>query len=129
MKKNYVQGVVDYFESTHWINFLENHLVHSDEEVYHAHIYCDTSIHPESMKKIIFAYFASIGHPLTRRIDPVSPHPGQAGLHSIYPRGMAHFDMFTRYNENVVLEEMPCDAPEAEHGQNALSWGKKYQDW
>ncbi len=129
MVKDYAKGIIEYLESAHWKSFITEHLVHPDEEVYHAHIYCDTSVHPESMKKVMFAYFEAIGHPLTRRIDPVSPHPGQAGLHSVYPKGMAHFDLYMRWNESTVLEAMPCDAEEAEHGSNVLSWGKKYQDW
>ena len=128
MKKNYTAEIIKYFKSNQWKNFMTNHLVHPDEEVYHAHIYCDSSVHPDSMRKVMFAYFDAIGHPLTRRIDPVSPKPGQAGLHSVYPENLPHFDMYMRFNPDVVFEAMPPKAKEAEHGQNALSWGKKYQD-
>ena len=76
----------------------------------------------------MFLFFDAYGHPLTRRIDPVSPHPGQMGLHSVYPEGLPHFDMFTRFNPDVVFEPMPLGAKETEHGHNALSWGKIYQD-
>lgn len=129
MSKTQVEGLIKFFQGDFWNEFVTRHLEHPDEEVYHAHVYCDSSIHPESMKKLMFAYFDAIGHPLTRRIDPVSPHPGQVGLHSVYPEGLAHFDFYMRWNEKAVMEAMPCDAKEAEHGSNALSWGKKYQDW
>lgn len=128
MAKKHVEGVAAYFKGEQWLDFLHNHLVHPDEDVYHAHLYADSSVHPDSLKKLMFLYFEAIGHPLTRRIDPVSPHPGQAGLHSVYPEGLAHFDMYCRWNPDAVLEAMPPDAKEAEHGYNALSWGKKYQD-
>ena len=128
MAKNYAQELIKYFKGEQWTNFMNNHLLHENDEVYHAHIYCDSSVHPETMKKVLFNYFEAVGHPLTRRIDPVSPHPGQAGLHSIHPLGLPHFDMYLRGNEKVVFEEMPADAEEAEHGFNALSWGKNYQD-
>jgi hypothetical protein len=128
MPKKHVDGLIAYFKGEQWNNFIKNHLEHPDEEVYHAHLYADSSVHPDSMKKLMFSYFDSIGHPLTRRIDPVSPHPGQAGLHSVYPEGLVHFDMYLRFNGDVVLDAMPPDAKEAEHGSNALSWGKIYQD-
>lgn len=128
MKSKYVEGVIQFLKSDFWNDFVDHHLQYPDEEVYHAHIYCDTCIHPLSLHQVMFSYFENIGHPLTRRIDPVSPHPGQAGLHTIYPVGYAHFDMFTRFKKDAVMEEMPCDAPEAEHGHNKLSWGKRYQD-
>lgn len=128
MAQKHVDGLIKYFKDEHWRNFLENHLVHPDEEVYHAHIYNDTSVHPESLKKLMFLFFDAYGHPLTRRIDPVTPRDDQMGLHSVHPMDRPHFDMFTRFNPNVVFEPMPLDAKESEHGQNALSWGRKYQD-
>lgn len=128
MAKKHVEGVIQYFKGEQWNDFVNNHLVHPDEDVYHAHIYADSSVHPDSLKKIMFAYWDSVGKPLTRRIDPVSPKPGQAGLHSVYPEGLAHFDFYVRYNGDAVLEPMPKDAKEAEHGENTLSWGKIYQD-
>ena len=129
MAQKHVDGIIEFLKSDFWNDFVDNHLQHPDEEVYHAHIYGDTCIHPESLKQVLSYYFDGIGHPLSRRIDPVSPHPGQVGLHTVYPRGYAHFDMFNRFNADVVLGPMPPEAPEAEHGHNALSWGKKYQDW
>ena len=127
-KKDYVQGIIDYFKGDQWTSFMKDHLTHPDEEVYHAHIYFDTSVHPDSLYPIVSAYFESQGMPLDRKIDPQSPKPEVGGLHGIHPSGQQHFDWFFRFNPDVVLAPMPPDSKYAEHGSNLLSWGKNYQD-
>ncbi|MGE4283557.1 MAG: hypothetical protein AB7G87_07505 [Clostridia bacterium] len=127
-KKDYVQGIIDYFNGEQWTSFMNDHLTHEDEEVYHAHVYFDSSVHPKSLHPIMHAYFKAKGMPLDRIIDPQSPKVKVGGLHGIHPFGQQHFDWFFRFNADVVLASMPADIKEAEHGHNLLSWGKKYQD-
>ncbi|NPV54944.1 MAG: hypothetical protein HPY71_15765 [Firmicutes bacterium] len=127
-RKDVVKGVVDYFNGEQWNTFITGHLMEPKEEIYHAHVYVDTSIHPDSLMKVMEGYFKAKGWDLDRKIDLTSPKPNVAGLHGIHPFGMPHFDFFFRFNPNAVLEPMPPTAKEAEHGSNLLSWGKSYQD-
>ena len=130
MAKKHVQGVINYFHSDHWMDFIKNHLSYpdSEKESYHAHIYVDVSVHPASLHPIMYAYWEKIGYPMERCIDPQSPKPKQGGLHGCCPLGVTNYDFFFRYNEDAILEPMPPEAMEAEHGYNALSWGKDYQN-
>jgi hypothetical protein len=128
MAKKHVQGVIDFFNSEFWNDFVDNHLRHPGEVVYHAHIYADTNIHPDSLFPITYAYWKAKGFPITRTIDPMSPKAHVGALHSIHPIGLPAFDFFYRFNKDVVFGPMPPELPEAEKGHNKLSWGKKYQD-
>lgn len=128
MATKHVQGVIEFFKSDFWNNFITNHLRHPDEMVYHAHIYIDTCVHPDSMHPIMYAFWKSRGTPCDRCIDPQSPKPKVAALHGIHPIGYPPFDYFFRFNKDVVVGPMPPEIPEAEKGKNQLSWGKKYQD-
>ena len=130
MAQKHVQGVIDFFKGAHWENFITNHLSYpdSEKELYHSHIYVDMSVHPASLHPIMQAFWEKKGYPLERCIDPQSPKPNQGGLHGCAPTGVTNFDFFFRYNKDAILEAMPLDAKESEHGHNALSWGKDYQD-
>jgi hypothetical protein len=129
MSKKHVEGIIDFFKSDFWNDFVDNHLHHPNGDVvYHAHIYVDTSIHPDSMHPITYAYWKAKGLPLDRCIDPQSPKDHVGALHGIHPPGLPGFDYFFRYNKDAIIEPMPTNVPEAEIGQNQLSWGKKYQD-
>jgi hypothetical protein len=128
MARKHVEGVTEFFKSEFWNDFVDNHLRHKDEVVYHAHIYVDTCIHPDSMHPITYAYWKSKGLPLDRVIDPQSPKEHVGALHGIHPIGLPGFDYFFRYNKDVVIGPMPTNVPESEQGHNKLSWGKRYQD-
>lgn len=128
MAQKHVQGIIDFFKGDFWNNFVTNHLHHPDDAVYHAHIYVDTSIHPDSMHPITYAYWKSKGLPIDRVIDPQAPKAHVAALHGVHPWGMPTYDYFFRFNKDAVIAPMPADCAEAENGHNQLSWGKKYQD-
>jgi hypothetical protein len=128
MASKYAQGVIDFFKGEFWNDFVDNHLKHPDERVFHAHIYVDTCLHPDPLHTIMYAWWQAKGFPIDRAIDPMSPKPHVGALHGIHPTGYPGFDFFFRYNKDTVLGPMPPELPEAEAGQNKLSWGKKYQD-
>lgn len=128
MGKEHVAGVIEYFKGPFWMNFINNHLVHPNEEVYHCHIYSDTCIHPASLREIMPAFWQAQGLPLVRRMDPISPKDDVVAMHSVTPTDRPAFDFFMRYRSDVVLTEMPADDPHAEQGYNALSWGRQYQN-
>lgn len=128
-RKQLVSGLVDYFNGEQWTTLMNKYLRMPGEEIYHAHIYVDASVHPDSLYKILVGYFNAIRWPLDRRIDLHSPKPNAVALHGLHPFGGApHFDFVLRYNKDVVLAPMPKDAKEAEAGENLLGWGKSYQD-
>lgn len=125
MRETLVKGVSAYFKSPQWCDFMTSHLVRkTGEEVYHIHLYVDTSVHPDSMNVILDRYFTIIGRPYDREPHPQSARPGIACIHGIHSVGCPHWEMIFRFNPGVVLEEMPLDAPESEHGNNLLSWDR-----
>lgn len=128
MAKEHVQGIIDFFKGEFWNDFVENDLVHKDEVVYHAHIYLETNVHPESLHPIMYAYWEAKGKPINRAIDPMSPKTHVAALHGVQPEGLPAFDFFIKYSKDHVLAPMKADDPLAEEGHNKLSWGKNYQD-
>lgn len=128
MSAKHVQGVIDFFKGEFWNGFIDNHLHYRNDTVYHAHIYIDTCIHPDSMHPIMYAFWKARGFPIDRAIDPQSPKPKVAALHGIHPAGHPPFDYFFRFNKDVVVGPMPPELPEAEKGRNQLSWGKKSQE-
>lgn len=128
MSEKHVQGVINYFKGDFWQNFINNHLQHRDDEVYHCHIYSDTCIHPDSLWRIMPAFWEAQGLPLVRRMDRISPKEDVVAMHSVTPADRPAFDFFMRYVPHKVLEEMPADDPHAEQGYNALSWGRRYQN-
>ena len=123
-----VEGILDYFQSEHWTNFLVYHLDNPSEEIWHSHIYVSTSIHPDSLVPIVEGFFAARHQGLVRCIDYLTPKPEieLGALHNIHPKGKPHFDFFFRFDGNVILEPMPIE--KAEKRQNAISWGKSYMD-
>ncbi|MDR1520404.1 MAG: hypothetical protein LBU23_09730 [Planctomycetota bacterium] len=130
-RKQLIQGIIDYFHSPQWTEFMRNRLLKKDgEEVYHIHMYNDTSVHPKSLTAIVEKYFDAINRPLTRSTHPTAQRPGVAAVHGIHPMDCPHFEMIFRFNPDVSLAEMPIDVPEAEHGQNLLSWDRgEINDW
>ncbi|RGY98423.1 hypothetical protein [Clostridium sp. AM58-1XD] len=126
MREHLVKGVSDYFRGRQWCDFMEHHLIRNyGEEVYHAHLYVDTSIHPDSMYSIIPAYFEAVNRPLDRSMHAQSPRNQLGCIHGIHPTGCPHWEMIFRFNEDAVLEAMPESAPESEHGKNVLSWDRE----
>jgi hypothetical protein len=125
MRDNLINEIISYFCGEQWKDFINNHLIRKKgEEVYHVHLYVDTSIHPDSMNRILDNYFSVIGFPYARSPHPQAQRPGIASIHGIHSHGCPHWEMIFRFNSKVVLEAMPETAPEAEHGQNLLSWDR-----
>lgn len=127
MRKEIVNAVSAYFKSEQWLTHMEA-MREKEEEIYHIHIYADTSVHPESLYRIMEGDHKAIGWPLDRVIDYISPKKNIMGLHGVHPIHGPHFDFFFRFNADSILEPMPCDVKEAEDGQNLLIWGKSFQD-
>ncbi|MGI9525064.1 MAG: hypothetical protein ACR2PG_25835 [Hyphomicrobiaceae bacterium] len=127
-REELMSGIVTYFNSDHWRKFLTFHVENPDAEIWHSHLYLNTSVHPESLRSILEGYFAAQGRELMRCIDFLTPNATSplGALHNVHPCGLPHFDVFFRYEADVVLGPLPADL--AEGGQNMLSWGKQYMD-
>ncbi len=126
MRKDLVNGVLDYLKSDHWNDFLASLQQDEDNKVWHAHIYAYSSIHPESMNEVLEGYFRKQGRELIRGIDFLTPGPGVGALHNVHPKGLPHFDLFFRYNSDATFE--PMDKEQAESGKNVLIWDKAFMD-
>lgn len=126
LREEIVKGVAGYFNGAHWADCMRNHMVRQyGDEVYHVHVYVDTCIHPESLEKVIAAYFKAINRPLMRSMDPQQQREGVASIHGIHPLGCPHWELIFRFNAETVLGPMPVDCKEAEHGKNLLSWDRE----
>lgn len=121
---SHVDAVRAYFGSDHWMSFCDA----LQGDVWHAHQYIETSIHPDSLAAIIERYFAQRGEPLLRTIDYLTPDASSSlgALHNIHPSGLPHFDIFFRHSERKKLG--PMDPAQAEDGKNSLFWGSAYMD-
>jgi hypothetical protein len=128
IREKLVTDAKNYFKSDHWNQFLDFHLKNPETEIWHSHIFVETSIHPESLSTIIENYFESKEMGLKRKIDFLTPGPksGLGALHNIHPSSLPHFDLFFRHNADVGLT--PMSEEKGESGKNALSWGKKHID-
>lgn len=118
-------AVIGYFKSPQWKYFLEHVLNQSPADVYHAHVYVRTNIHPEDLAEIMEAYLEHLGCPVNRSIDRCAHYPPAAGLHGILPSGKTFFDFFFLYDDEAVLSEntdMPLHSPLLEHEHSLLIW-------
>ena len=120
--KALVEEAKEYFaHSDHWRR-LCSALQDPDPEGSHIHAYVETSIHPDSLEKIMTEYFARMGWPSSRKIDHMAPKAGMGSLHGIEPEGKPHFDFQWFFNSEVGLKA--CDGSES--GCNLLVWNRWY---
>ena len=121
-RHNLVTETRDYFHgSDHWRRLVA-HLQEPDPHNAHVHGYVNTSIHPDSLEKILRDYFAQRGWPLVRPINRVSARPGILDLHGIEPKGKVHFELLWTYKADVGIR--PADGVES--GSNLLLWNRVY---
>ncbi len=117
-----IQELKDYFGvSDHWRRLCAS-LQDPDPEGTHIHSYVETSVHPDSLEKIMTQYFERMGWPSSRKIDHMAPKAGMGSLHGVEPEGKPHFDYQWFFNKDVGLQ--PCEAGES--GCNLLIWNRWY---
>ena len=117
-----IQELKDYFGvSDHWRRLCAS-MQDPDPEGTHIHSYVETSVHPDSLEKIMTQYFERMGWPSARKIDHMAPKAGMGSLHGIEPEGKPHFDYQWFFNKDVGLQ--PCEAGES--GCNLLIWNRWY---
>jgi hypothetical protein len=131
MSNDLVKGVVDYFKSDHWQEYIR-HLTQKEEELYHTHMFVWNRIAPESIDKLFTGYFERKGMALDRKIDILTPGAKDViAAHNVHPHDpesflyLPHMDWFWKYRPDVIIE--PSNPTEfGEEGKNVLAWGKSY---
>ncbi|MCL4766988.1 MAG: hypothetical protein KJZ80_12185 [Hyphomicrobiaceae bacterium] len=118
LRKVIREKVVEYFESDHWRGFLS--VLSRGRVVRHAHLYCEGILHPESIRQVARNYFETRNLPLERQVKILSHGPGYANVYYIQPKGMCHFEIFSKFNSDVVMEPMSAQA--ARGGKTMEYW-------
>lgn len=117
-----IKELKEYFgASDHWRRLCSS-LQDPDPEGTHIHSYVETSVHPDSLEKIMTQYFERMGWPSSRKIDHMAPKAGMGSLHGVEPEGKPHFDFQWFFNKDVGLKA--CDGGES--GCNLLIWNRWY---
>lgn len=124
LQKVLKEEVLDYFDADHWNDFMA--ILERGSEVRHAHLYLEGILDPRSMAEAARAYFNQRGLPLQRGIRFLSHGPGFANVYNVHPQGMAHFEIFMLYNEDVILEPMRPD--KTRKGKSMEYWDDAYMD-
>ena len=120
-----VEEVKVYFsQSDHWHRLCAALQGDQDPQGSHVHAYVDTSVHPNSMEKLMAGYFERMGWPSARKIDHMAPKKGMGSLHGVEPEGKPHFDFQWFFNKGIGLKA--CDGGES--GCNLLVWNRWYID-
>lgn len=133
MSSGLVKGVVEYFKSDHWQEYIR-HLTQQEEELYHTHMFVWNRIAPESIDKLFTGYFERKGMALDRKIDILTPGAKDViAAHNVHPHNpesplyLPHLDWFWKYRPDVIIE--PSNPAEfGEEGKNILTWGKSYME-
>ena len=130
-KEEITKGVVKYLKSDQWQELMRQ-LTQTDEEIYHTHVYVENKVGAESLYKLVERYFKRKGLALDRKIDILAPNiSASLALHNVHPHNpernlyTPHFDLFWKYNPDVVIEASPSLL---EEGKNIIGWGKKEID-
>jgi hypothetical protein len=115
--------ILNYFRSEDWLGPLKV-MEQGREAVRHAHVYCDSILHPNSVTKLVEAYFRATGRPVERKIRLLSHGRGYTNVYYIQPKGMCHFEVFLKFNEDLVIA--PMDAQGARGGKAFDYWGPQF---
>lgn len=113
-----VEPCKEYFRSSQWKEVLS--LV-QERDVNHMHVYVDTCLDPATCLIPMFdRYFESIGWPSYRPIEVMADKPGRAALYGIHLEDKANFEIYVRFNPDMVLA--PMEAAAGERGGNLRVW-------
>lgn len=117
------QNVLSYFQSPDWTAAIDT-MSRGRDSVMHAHVYADSILHPDAVRRLVERYFQLKGAPTERKVKLLSHGRGYTNVYYIQPQGMCHFEVFLRFNEDVVLA--PMDAGAARGGKTFDYWGPEF---
>jgi len=124
LKSLVIPKVAEYFQSEQWNGLMD--ILRRGSEVRHAHVYTESILSPFDFAQVIQGYFEKHGLSLERKITFLSHGRGYANIYYIQPRGMCHFEVFLKYNDDVVIE--PAGAASTRTGQNLEYWDDAYME-
>lgn len=125
LRKVVREKVVEYFNGPEWMKAVKS-MAAGRDKVYHAHIYADSVLHPSSVSSIVEDYFAVQERPLERKLKLLSHGKGLTNVYYIQPRDMCHFEVFLRYDKDVVL--VPTAGKHARSGRSYEDWGPEFME-
>ena len=108
LRKVVREKILEYFNSSDWLDVME--VLKRGRTVRHAHIYLDSILHPDSVRKVALGYLKAKGIPSERHPKLLSHGTGMMNVYYIQPPAMCHFELFLRYNQDVVIEPMAAEA-------------------
>ena len=121
-----VQAVYEYFSSPHWLDFLK--VLSRGQEVRHAHLYLDSCLTPAELGAVVEAYLEKHDIPIQRALKYLPITPDMLNVYNVMPKGMCHFELFLRYNPDVIIAPMP--AKYSREKKNASFWDDAFmQDY
>jgi len=141
VRKDVVQSLVSYFKSDQWQNFMKM-LTQTDDPMLHIHIYCENSLEPESLARLVAGYHEKKGVPLDRGIKfsglpDVGLLINTQSVEAKTGRFLANYELFWFYNPDVLLgpaivrpgiDLLKSPLYEEVQKGNLYGWGKKFMD-
>lgn len=118
LRKVIREKVIDYLKSEDWQVFL--HALDHSDGIRHAHIYTESILHPDSIRKLLKKYFKQKGIEIVGKVDIISHEKGFTNVHYFNIKDKFHFEVLIRYNPNIVLEPM---------GKEMTRAGKSFEYW
>jgi len=114
LKSLIVEAVANYFKQDITWKLMMNNLARG-KEFLHGHIWLDSILHPESVRKVAKGYLETHGLPLARESfiragRSGGQSPGFVIIENIHPRGTTHFELFMRYSKEQVIAPTPPSA-------------------
>lgn len=117
------EKIIDYLTGREWTEAVKS-MAKGREEVFHAHIYADSILHPLSLRRIMEDYFTVQERPVERTVKLLSHGKGFLNIYYIQPAGMCHFEVFLKYTPDVVIE--PMSGKSSRSGKAYEYWGPEY---
>lgn len=111
-----IDDIVKFFKSDFWNDVLKKHLEDIERDIWHTHIYMDSSINPKPLTEILEGYFYKTRNlKLLRNIDFLSNNPTKVTmLHNCHFESLPHFDVMCTFNSDEIIK-----------GKKVESWGKE----
>lgn len=122
IREDVLVAIQQYFQGEQWSE-LQDRVENDAAHTYHAHIFVDTRLHPNSFCDVLRAYYRSRGMEISRAIEFQPSNVGHNMLHCVYPNGSFHYDIAWKYSPEAVLA--PMDPQFVKEKNNLQIWGEK----
>jgi len=138
LKPLIVEAAANYFKQDITWKLLMDNLARG-KEFLHGHVWVDSILHPESVRKIVEGYLETHGLHLVRKAfvragasggwhpkpEIRSQLPGFVTIENIQPKETTHFEVFMRYSQEHVIAATP---PSVTFGNTPVDlWDEDYK--